>query len=404
MRFTPLIFVLGIAAATVSGVASAQKPKDEPRRPRLSADADTNDTRSYYDFGLEKLERDPELAADAFYWAARIDPTSADAYYARRCAMLLSDRFRFQRYFEDDRRTLQSSEIRHIDSLYLYSLTINPFLYRKLDLRLFNDYIQIWSEEFARRNNMSAGEVRFAVEREMAQESSVLMRARQAYGYARFPDALRYYAEAINRARHKAGLREERGWLFFQIGQADSALVELNLALDELRKTDKKDVVYVYESKALLEHSIGMVYQRLGNFAAAKESFGRALQEDLSYFPAHVQLAFIGMNANDTTTALSELDLAVQIRPDDPVLHYTYGFALATVGKFEDAQVQLVKAIEVDPSFAASYYVLGQVLDALGKPTDALAQYQTFLAHASRQDLRRKEAEQRIQMAVKEDR
>jgi cytochrome c-type biogenesis protein CcmH/NrfG len=404
MRSTPLIFVVGIAAVTLSGVARAQKPKDEPRRPRLSADADTNDTRAYYEFGLEKLERDPDAAADAFYWAARLDPTSADAYYARRCAMLLSDRFRFQRYYEDDRRTLQSSEVQRIDSLYLYSLTINPFLYRKLDLRLFNDYIQIWSEEYARRHDMNPGEVRFAVEREIAQESSVLMRARQAYGYARFAEALGYYAEAIKRARHKAGLREERGWLFFQIGQADSALVELNLALDELRKTDKKDVVYIYESKALLEHSIGMVHQRLGNVAAAKESFGRALQEDLSYFPAHMQLAYIAMNARDTTTALSELDLAVQIRPDDPMLHYTYGYALASVGKFEDAEVQLRKAIGVDPSFSASYYVLGQVLDALAKPADALGQYQAFLAHASRQDLRRKEAEQRIQMAAKEDR
>src|SRR3954469_19634027 len=209
MRCSPLSLVLGLPALSARDVAQAQKGKDEPKRPRLSADADTNNARSYYDLGLEKLERDPELAADAFYWAARIDPTSADAYYARRCAMLLSDRFRFQRYYEDDRRTLQSSEVRRIDSLYLYSLTINPFLYRKLDLRLFNDYIQIWSEEYAQRHNMNPGEVRFAVEREMAQESSVLMRARQAYGYARFPDALRYYADAINRARHKAGLREE---------------------------------------------------------------------------------------------------------------------------------------------------------------------------------------------------
>jgi tetratricopeptide (TPR) repeat protein len=398
MRCSPLIVVLGFAAASAGGVAQAQKSKDEPRRPRLSADADTNNARAYYDFGLEKLSREPESAADAFYWAARIDPTSADAYYARRCALLLSDKYRFQKYIEDDRRTLQSNEVKRIDSLYLYSLTINPFLYRKLDVILFGEYIQNWSEEYARRNNASPSEVRFYIEREIQQDASLSMRAWQAYGNGRFQDALKLYADATKRARYKAGLRATRGRLFFQLGEADSALNELTLALDEMRKTDKKDLVYVYESKALLEHSIGLIQQRLGNAAAAKEAFGRALQEDLSYFPAHVQLAYIGMNANDTTTTLSELDLAVQIRPEDPLLHYTYGYALASMGKFEDAQVQLRRAIEVDPHFAASYYVLGQVLDALGKADDGLAQYRAFLSRSSQMDLRRKEAEERVAM------
>ena len=97
--------------------------------------------------------------------------------------------------------------------------------------------------------------------------------------------------------------------------------------------------------------------------------------------------------------ALSEMDLAVQIRPDDAMLRYTYGYALGTSGRYADAEVQLRKAIEADPYYAASYFVLGQVLDALGKLDDASAQYKTFLARASLQDLRRKEAEERVAMA-----
>ena len=240
--------------------------------------------------------------------------------------------------------------------------------------------------------------MRYVIERQIQQDASESMRAWQAYGDGRFRDALRLYADAIKHARYKAGLRADRGRLFFQIGDADSALAELTLAIEEMRTTDKKDIVYVYESKALLEHSIGLVQQRLGNVAAAKEAFGRALQEDLSYFPAHVQLAYIGINSRDTSMALSEMDLAVQIRPDDPILRYTYGYALATSGRYEDAQLQLRKAIEADPYYAAPYYVLGQVLDALGKLDDASAQYRTFLARASQQDLRRKEAEERVAM------
>ena len=117
MRRSPLSFALVIALLAGAHGANAQKAKDEPKRPRFPSGVDTNNAQVYYDFGLEKLERDPEQAADAFYWAMRINPTSADAYFARRCALLLSDRYRFQKYMDDDRRTLQSDEVNRIVSL-----------------------------------------------------------------------------------------------------------------------------------------------------------------------------------------------------------------------------------------------------------------------------------------------
>lgn len=386
----------GVTALLAGTVAFAQKPKNEPKRPKLPAGVDTNSAQVYYDFGLENLERDPDKAADAFYWAARINPTLADAYYARRCALLLADRYRFQRYMTEDRGTIESDEVKRIDSLYLYALTINPFLYRKLDVRLFHAFVGNISEEFARQHrDVSAGEVQYYLERQLAQWPAGF-RAGQAYGEGRFDAALSLYAEAIKHARFKAYYRIERGRLFFQLNEADSALAELTQALDEVRKADKKDLVYVYDSKAVLEHSIGLVEQRLGNGPAAKEAFGQALQEDLSYFPAHIQLGFAALEAKDTTTALSEMDLAVQIRGDDPSLRYIYGYALATSGKFNDAEIQLRKAIELDPVFATPYFVLGQVLDSEGKGSDGLAQYHAFLSRASQQDLRRKDAEDRV--------
>ena len=99
------------------------------------------------------------------------------------------------------------------------------------------------------------------------------------------------------------------------------------------RKRDKKELVYVYESKALVEHTIATVYQRMGNAAAAREAYGRALQEDLSYYPAHMQLAYMAIEVNDTTTALAEMDLAAQLRNDDASVRYIYGATLAGVGR-----------------------------------------------------------------------
>ena len=391
MRRLSLASAFALALLVSAHGAFAQKTKDEPKRPRLPAGVDTNNARSYYDYGLTKVERDPEEAAAAFYWATRINPTFAEAFYARRCALLLSDKGRYQKYVEDDRRTIRSPEVQRIDSLYYYSLTINPFMYRGLDALMFRGYIGSLTDDFLRRTNSSPTELQFEIDRWLL-GAPPSFKAWRAYSEGRFPDALRLYAEAIKNAKFPSELRADRGRIFFQVGMADSALAELTQALAELRRADKKDLVFVYESKALLEHSIGLVQQRLGDKAAAKDAFGRALQEDLSYFPAHVQLAYLALDGRDTTTALSEMDLAVQIRADDPVLHYIYGYALATSGRYEDAEKELRKSIQVDPVFATPYHVLGQILEALGKESDALAQYQSFLARASQSDVRRKEA------------
>jgi Flp pilus assembly protein TadD len=181
-------------------------------------------------------------------------------------------------------------------------------------------------------------------------------------------------------------------------GQVDSALAELTQALEEMRTEDAKDLVYVYESKALMEQSIAMAQLRLGNTQAAREAFGRALQEDMAYFPAHMQLGYLALESKDTATAVSEMDLAVQIRGDDPGLRYTYGFILGMIGKHKEAEEQLRKAAELNPVYAAPHYGLGKVLDAQQRSADALQEYRTFLALASRSDLRRADVEARVKV------
>lgn len=401
MRRISLASTLAIALLTAH--AAFAQTRNEPKRPRLPLGVDTNNARSYYDYGLTKVERDPEEAAAAFYWAMRISPTFAEAYYARRCALLLSDKGRYRKYVEDDRGTIRSQEIQRIDSLYYYSLTINPFMYRGLDALMFRGYVSSLTDDYLRRTNSSPTELQFEIDRWLLR-APPSFKAWRAYSEGRFPDALRLYADAIRDTKFPAELRADRGRVFFQLGQADSALAELTLAIAELRKADKKELVFVYESKALLEHSIGLVQQRLGDKTAAKEAFARALQEDLSYFPAHVQLAYLALDGKDTTTALSEMDLAVQIRSDDPVLHYIYGYALATIGRYEESEKELRRAIDVDPAFATPYHVLAQVLEALGKESDALTQYQNFVARASQSDVRRKEVLERLrELTVKND-
>lgn len=384
--------ILAIAACLglSASLAAAQRI---PERPNLPNGADRNDAWSYYRLGQTVLQREPEKAANAFYWAARLNPVWAEAYYGRRVALLLTDRRKLTRYFRGDESAVRSKEAMAIDSLYLYALNLNPFLGPQFDYLILEAVIQELSNQAATRTGGSATEYAYAMDVYLAQGPPE-WRAVRAYREGNYADALSLYAKAIEHSKEKASLLAERGRLFYQIGQQDSALVVLTQALQEMRKADKDDIVFLYQSKALMEERIGLIHQVKGNTKAAKEAFGRALEEDLSYFPAHVQLALLGLETGDTATVMSEMDVAVQIKPDDAGVRYQYGFALGSLNKLKDAEVQLKKAVELDPDFAAPHFILSEVYQATRRKPDALTEIKAFLSLSAKTDPRREEAEQ----------
>jgi tetratricopeptide (TPR) repeat protein len=349
---------------------------------------------TYYNLGLTLLQREPRRAADAFYWAGELNPGSADALYAQRIAILMGRPEVLSGYWRRDRRTARNPEVMRADSLYLHALELNPFLYHRLDGAFFDALIRGIAVRAVGRDG-DTHEAEYQIRNYLARATPDV-KAWRAYTLGRFDDALRHYATAIKSERKKASLRVDRGRLFFQLDRADSALTELTLAAEEMRTTDAKDLVFIYESKALVEHSIGMVLLRLGRKDEAREAFARALQEDLSYSPAHVQLGFMALDAKDTATAVSEFDLAVQIAPDDEVIRYYYGYTLLQFGKAAEAEAALRQAAAINPVYSAPQLALAQSLAAQGKTAEAGTEFRRFLAGASRTDPRRVEAEQQL--------
>ncbi|HST59934.1 MAG TPA: tetratricopeptide repeat protein, partial [Longimicrobium sp.] len=168
-------------------------------------------------------------------------------------------------------------------------------------------------------------------------------------------------------------------------------------ALEEMRRQDQRDLVYLYESKALLEHGIGMLHERMANLPAAREAYGRALTEELSFYPAHVRLATLALTEGDTATAIAEYDLAVQTGADPSVL-YVYGAVLAAAGRYDEAAAQFERAVQVAPYYADPWFGLGMVRDAQGNGPAAAEAYRGFLQRATRTHGRRAHADQRVQV------
>ena len=382
---------LPVAATTLAAQAPAERPV--PPRPALRAGADTNDAMLYMAAGAQRLDRDPRYSAAAFHWAARIDPTLAEAREGERVAILLSDMNRLRRYFRGDRGTRASAEIVYTDSLQRRALMQNPLYVRRYDKVLLESYLR----EMVQRDGANSSEASFLVSTYLATEAPDWMRAWAALSGGRYQEAVNLYKRALGRdKRPSPELYAERARAFVLLGALDSAIASFTLAMNAEHRKDGEALVFAYESKAQYEHVIGLVHQMRGDTAKAREAYQRALVEDLAYFPAHRQLAELALVAGDTAAALRSIEQATQIAGDDPALRYSHGLALVMANRVTDAISHLYKATQLAPEYAEPWFLLARIHDVAAMPEEARDQYQRFLALASQRDANRPVAESRL--------
>jgi tetratricopeptide (TPR) repeat protein len=387
-RLLPALLLL-LAAAP----ADAQRRDGVPRRPRLAAAADTNDARAYFRQGQDLLQRHPGEAADAFYWASQIDPAWADPLYGRYAALLMADSRRLVLYYNGDRRTRLRPEVLAIDSLHYRALRMDPFLRRQFDREMIRLYVMTLVSDptdLASDRSLAA----FYTETVLA-DLPPLLRGRVMAGEGRLQQALQAYDEALRERRTRRSeplrvLRHERGRMFALAGNDSMALVELGHAVEAGTEEEEGDeLVWLYDSKAVLEHSRGMVHERMGDFAAARDAYARALVEDLSYHPAHVRLGALALAEGDTATALLEMGLAVDAAGrDDPATGLAHAALLARLRRLPEAEAALEAITEAAPYYADAWFLLGLVRD-WQRPGDSVDAFRVFLDRARRDDPRR---------------
>jgi tetratricopeptide (TPR) repeat protein len=227
--------------------------------------------------------------------------------------------------------------------------------------------------------------------------SSPAVRARVAVGAGQLGLAHTLFTEAIATSRNPTYLYIDRGAVNAMQGYNEPAIADYQVGLEELRKRDasRDSVVIFYSSKALYEHNIGLLNARHGNLAKAREAFGRAMEEDLSFYPAHVALAQLALTAKDTVTAMSEIALAAELAPAEAHVHVRHGEILIQLGEHASAIAPLRTAIELEPYYADPHYLLAQALDKTSDP-GAKEMYQKFLSLAPRRDSRRAEVTRRV--------
>ena len=377
------LMVGGALLLSCSAVARAQQ---EPCRPALPADADTNDADAYYQYGVLNLRGLPGSAAEAFSWAHRLRPDWAEPLYGQWVALILSRGDRWPEDPDGGRSAVSVRAYASVDSLYAAALELDPFLHRRFDRMFFDQYL----DGVARRYESRAGLMldRAALQRSFDADviSNPWLGGWLAYADGRWDDAITAYGQALGLAGLGTGPLVARARAAFHQGDYVRTLADLTTVLNHRRRVDDEDPNAFYDPRALLEQSIGLVYERMSDTASARLAYVRALLEDPFYALGHIRLAALALSAGDTVTAVSEYSMAARIRDHDPVARYHLGVLLRTRAQPGAAAQHLEAAIAAEPLFAPPYVELGRAYEALGRTGDAQVQYRAFLAHADRRD------------------
>lgn len=366
-----------------AGSLRAQKEIDIPARPHLEQDADSNSVSANYLHGMRVISDDPQESYRAFYWATRIDPASADAWYGRWVARQLIMTSHDFAIAYDHRITSRSAAQLAVDSLVFRAYALDPFFYHSL-LRPFNQGLILAriSDRDPTRNRAAVNtDVSERLERR-SYEGWIL------YADGRFDDALKAYVNELHGGHAplltRLDIHEMRAAIFVRAQKLDSARAELREAIAESRLRDGRDRVVVFDSTTMLERELGAIDERAGRGDDARATYAHILEEHATFYPAHVRLAGIAIGRGDTTAAVSEMLAAVQIEPDDPALRYGCAVMLVDAKRDAEAAQQLRKAIALDPYYAAPYLLLASIADVEDYKEEAVAQYQSFVAHADR--------------------
>jgi tetratricopeptide (TPR) repeat protein len=331
-------------------------------RPKLPAGADTNDAGAYYKLGANVAWRLAGVADRAFYWATRLDPTMADAYYARWDVRRhgLQDRL----YADDSVRPadkLSPNEGPALDSLRTTAVMYDPFLDGAIYIP---PQIRVMSEEMADRDPALAG--------------------LRAYARGNYAKAVRKFDEAIRSKPQNARLHVPRAFAWLRLkGGRDSAVADLTALINRLERIEDS-TVSAYVSKDYLYYAIGFLRTGQSRYPEARTAYEGALTENLGFYMAHVRLSAIDFALQDTTAALTELQTASLIRGDDPILLAFLGQVLLSQGKLKEAEGPLKAAVHADTDFALPYSFLGELAEQKHDTASALAGYREYLARASR--------------------
>jgi TolB-like protein/Tfp pilus assembly protein PilF len=185
--------------------------------------------------------------------------------------------------------------------------------------------------------------------------------------------SIEYYDQAI---------AKDPGYPLAYVGVADS-----NLLLSAYGTHSPKEAIPPAKAalkKALeLDDSLAQAHASLGLLATleldvngAISELERAIQLNPNYATAHHWLALPLMAIGQSSRAIAEGKRAIELDPLSLIINADFCWIYFNGRRYDEAEAQARKTLEMDPRFAAAHYYLGGALQFKGRLTEAIAEFQ----------------------------
>jgi serine/threonine protein kinase/tetratricopeptide (TPR) repeat protein len=163
-------------------------------------------------------------------------------------------------------------------------------------------------------------------------------------------------------------------------GRAYAGLAVVYYAQGEWQLADK----YFTEAMNRIEQMTDREKHRTrGGYYLFKNNFKRAIEEYtalLKHFPkdvaGHTNLALAYFFGYKMPEAFQEGLLALEVEPDNMDHRYNQSWYALASGDFDRAKLEARKALEIDPTYAKAFIVLGLAEMAQGRRAEAVAMYE----------------------------
>jgi len=121
--------------------------------------------------------------------------------------------------------------------------------------------------------------------------------------------------------------------------------------------------------------SAALRFERSGDFVSARREYRLAYESGVRGPGLLNELGWVEIESGegDPKAAVEYAEQALAIRPDDPDIHDTYGWALHHAGRSAEALPYLERAYAAKPDMFCIHYHLGEVYLALGQTERAKA-------------------------------
>lgn len=362
IRPTALALLLSGSLGFPAGL-HAQKVEIQERLEDLEALAkrDSNDAAAHYNVAMGYMSKKRWADAEqALHTALAIEPRFAEAQLALYVAHVRNDEF-WKGVRRQKGDSAKEAAIEAANRMFTRAFLIDPFL----DVRIMASLWRVW------------GTSRFA------KGFDAFLEGR----YEKSAEEFDVYIADITRDEPRDSVDTGVLWMhalatarlqrYPQAEEDVRALLRVTtsaLSKDSLEDIPLRANEYRYMLAALKD--------RAGQPAEAVKLYQEVLENDVSNYMAHVQLARIHEARRDWPRAIEERRRAVETNPDDASLLTDLGVALGKSGKYKEATEALQQAETQNPRDVRPSFWRGIALMQLGEHAEAKTALRRFVATA----------------------